>query len=170
VIALFVALGGGAYAISIGKGDVKSKHIAKNAVKSKHIKNAKGVKGADVADGSLTGADLAPGTIGAAVKAYARVAPDGTISQAEGITQTQVSRPNEGTYCFGIEANHIQVSGGWIDGSGSPVQTIFALGGGSNGAGAPTVSGLCGPAATFMVGTGTGASTPGDSSFWVMFF
>ena len=33
-LALFLALGGGAYAISLGKDDVKSRNIAKNAVKS----------------------------------------------------------------------------------------------------------------------------------------
>jgi hypothetical protein len=34
-LALFVALGGGAYALS--RGEVKSKHIARDAVKAKHI-------------------------------------------------------------------------------------------------------------------------------------
>jgi len=75
-IAVFIALGGGAYALS--RGEVKSKHIAGNAVKSKHIRNGHvrnpdlrggavtagkladgAVNSAKVADGSLTGADVA---------------------------------------------------------------------------------------------------------------
>lgn len=35
-IAVFIALGGGAYALS--RGEVKSKHIARDAVKAKHVK------------------------------------------------------------------------------------------------------------------------------------
>ena len=38
-LAVFIALGGSAYALSLGKGDVKSKHIAKNAVRSAHVKD-----------------------------------------------------------------------------------------------------------------------------------
>jgi hypothetical protein len=36
-VAVFIALGGGAYALT--KGEVKSKNIARNAVKSKHVKD-----------------------------------------------------------------------------------------------------------------------------------
>jgi len=54
-LAVFIALGGGAYALSLGKGDVKSKHIAKNAVRSKHVKNG-GLRLADISQGqSLLG-------------------------------------------------------------------------------------------------------------------
>jgi hypothetical protein len=52
LIAVFFALGGGAYAISLGKGDVKAKNIAKNAVRSKHIK-ADSATGADIDESTL---------------------------------------------------------------------------------------------------------------------
>ncbi len=72
VIALFVALGGGAYALSTNS--VKSRQIAKGAVKSSEIRDAK-VKQRDlggssvgsnqVADRTITGADLADASIAA---------------------------------------------------------------------------------------------------------
>ena len=54
VIALFVALGGSAYAIGLKKDSVKSKHIVDGQVKA-----------ADVADDDLTGADLQEATLDA---------------------------------------------------------------------------------------------------------
>jgi hypothetical protein len=58
VIALFIALGGGAYAaVALPKNSVGSKQIKKNAVTNAKIgKNA--VTGAKVKDGSLTGTDI----------------------------------------------------------------------------------------------------------------
>ena len=65
-VAMFIALGGSAWALS--RGEVKSRHIAKNAVKSKHVKGkavkpkhfAKGaVRTGAVLDGSLLAADFA---------------------------------------------------------------------------------------------------------------
>jgi hypothetical protein len=51
-VAVFIALGGGAYALS--RGEVKSRNIDSNAVKSRHVaKN--GIKGKDVAEKSLSG-------------------------------------------------------------------------------------------------------------------
>lgn len=61
-LALFLALGGGAYAISLGKNDVKSRHIDKGAVKSSDVaKNT--LKGADVKGDSLKGSDIVEGTL-----------------------------------------------------------------------------------------------------------
>ena len=51
-IALFIALGGGAYAISLGKGDVKSRHIQNGAVKSADVKDDT-LKGRDIIEASL---------------------------------------------------------------------------------------------------------------------
>lgn len=60
-LALFLALGGGAYAISLGKNDVKSRHISKGAVKSSDVaKNT--LRGADVKRDSLKGSDILEGT------------------------------------------------------------------------------------------------------------
>jgi hypothetical protein len=52
VVAVFIALGGGAYAVSLGKGDVKAKNIATNAVRSKHLK-ANTATGADIDESTL---------------------------------------------------------------------------------------------------------------------
>lgn len=69
-LALFVALGGTAYAADkIGSGDikkgaVKSRQIGDGKVQSKDIANKKGVKSVDVADGSLSGADIDESSLG----------------------------------------------------------------------------------------------------------
>jgi hypothetical protein len=62
-LALFVALGGSAYAIS--KNSVKSKHIEKGQVKSSDLKDD-GAKSKDVKDENLTGDDIADGSLGSA--------------------------------------------------------------------------------------------------------
>ena len=64
-LALFVALGGGAYAISVAKkNSVVSKSIKNGQVKTKDLaKNA--VNGAKVADNSLSGADVNESSLGA---------------------------------------------------------------------------------------------------------
>jgi hypothetical protein len=63
VIALFVGLGGGAYAVSVAeKNSVVSKSIKNGQVKMADLAS-NAVKGAKVADGSLTGADIAAGAI-----------------------------------------------------------------------------------------------------------
>ena len=60
-LALFLALGGGAYALSLGKNDVKSRHIAKGAVKSSDVAQNT-LKGADVKQDSLKGSDILEST------------------------------------------------------------------------------------------------------------
>jgi hypothetical protein len=60
-VALFVALSG--TAVALKANSVASRHIQEGAVKSVHIKDSKGVKGADVVDESLGGADLATNAI-----------------------------------------------------------------------------------------------------------
>lgn len=61
-LALFLALGGGAYAISLGKNDVKSRHIAKGAVKSSEVARNT-LRGADVKRDSLKGSHILEGTL-----------------------------------------------------------------------------------------------------------
>jgi hypothetical protein len=57
LVALFVALAGAAYAVTLPKNSVKAKQIAKNAVRSKEIKNDQ-VKGVDVRNGGLGRGDI----------------------------------------------------------------------------------------------------------------
>ena len=74
-LALFFSLAGGAYAVGIGKNDVKSKNIAPKAVKTSDLATgavtgeklaANAVTTGKVTDGNLLAADLAPGEISAA--------------------------------------------------------------------------------------------------------
>jgi len=59
-VALFVALGGGAYAAArIDSGDVEN-----NSLKSADLKNQKAVKGKDVKDDQLTGDDIDESSLG----------------------------------------------------------------------------------------------------------
>lgn len=68
LIALFVALGSGAYAASkIGTSDLKKNavttpKIAKNAVKSSKVENGK-LKGKDLEDGAIGGSKLGSGAV-----------------------------------------------------------------------------------------------------------
>lgn len=71
-LALVFSLAGGAYAVSLGKNDVKSRNIAPKAVKAGDLANAgvtnpklaaDAVTTGKVADGSLLAADLAAGQI-----------------------------------------------------------------------------------------------------------
>jgi hypothetical protein len=72
VVALFIALGGGAYALS--RDSVKSRHIAKGAVKgsdlraeavkAKHVRDA-AIGTGELADGAVTGDDLTGNSVGA---------------------------------------------------------------------------------------------------------
>jgi hypothetical protein len=57
-LAVFIALGGGAYAISLGKNSVRSKQIARDAVRSSEIKEG-AVGSAEIGDGQMTLDDLA---------------------------------------------------------------------------------------------------------------
>lgn len=165
LLALFIALGGSAYAVSnLGRGDVKSKHIARDAVKSKHVGPDK-LKGSDVKESSL-----------AIPTAYARVSPDGTIAQAKGLRQADVTKTGgAGGYCFDVEARHAQATAGFRDDAVGPVDTIFVLDdaladaafpGGSPG----IVDNGCAAADDFYVGAGTPPSSPNDTSFWIVFF
>lgn len=72
VIAVFLALGGTAFAVQLGKNTVGSKQLKKEAVSAAKIKadaitdakiKADAITGAKVLNGSLTGADLAAASI-----------------------------------------------------------------------------------------------------------
>jgi hypothetical protein len=63
IVAIFVALGAGAYAADLKKNSVKAKQIKDGAVATKDIK-AGAVTGAKLADGAITGAKVIDGSIG----------------------------------------------------------------------------------------------------------
>jgi hypothetical protein len=77
-VALFAALGGGAYAA----GEIGSKDIKPNAVKSKQIKDG-AVKNAELGNGAVSSDKLADGSVTAAKLAGNAIA-DGSIGTARG--------------------------------------------------------------------------------------
>ena len=165
VVALFVALGGSAYAISeLGRGDVKGRHIAPNAISSKHVGSNK-LNGGDIKESSL-----------AIPKAYARVSSNGSIARAKGIRQDDVTDlPSDGSYCFDVQARHAQATAGFRTDAPEPVDTIFildnALADAAQPGGLPGVTDLgCAPGDDFFVGSGEPPSNAADTSFWIVFF
>ncbi len=73
LVAIFIALGGTAFAASLARDSVRAKHIRAGAIRNAEIKDnavtgakvAPGTLGSsDVADGSLGGTDIADGTVG----------------------------------------------------------------------------------------------------------
>jgi hypothetical protein len=61
VLALFVALGGTAWALQANS--VTSRHIVDGTIRSVDVKDGAGVRGVDVVDASLTGAELASASL-----------------------------------------------------------------------------------------------------------
>lgn len=106
-IAVFLALGGGAYALTLPRNSVKSKHIGKGQVKRPDIgKNA--VTSVKVKRSSLLASDFKAGQLPAgppgAALGYAYVAANGTLDpnlSSANITQANVdNEPVDGTVCF----------------------------------------------------------------------
>jgi hypothetical protein len=62
-IAVFIALGGSAYAFQLGKNSVGSKQLRKNAVTTAKIK-AGAVTGAKIKQGTITGTQISASTLG----------------------------------------------------------------------------------------------------------
>ncbi len=90
VIALFVALGGGAYAITLGKNAVKTRNIANGAVKAKKIANSA------VTTPKLANSAVTPQK---AQVAYAKVSATGVKTNDEKVNS--ISRL-AGTFCFDL--------------------------------------------------------------------
>lgn len=61
-VAVFIAIGGGAYAAGLAKNSIKSRHIKNSAVKTVDLAPSS-VTSAKVADGSLLGKDFAAGAL-----------------------------------------------------------------------------------------------------------
>jgi hypothetical protein len=104
--ALFVALGGGAYA-ALGNNTIGSRQVKDGSIKSLDLKNRKGVKGIDVVDGSLTDKDIGD-------EAWAEVTPSGGVRKAHNISgddifkQTNVSA--DGVYCLVLPAQSVSAT------------------------------------------------------------
>lgn len=97
LLALFIALGGTAIALS--KNSVKSRHIAPKAVKRSDIKPG-AVNSVRVKNGSLKQKDLNSGV--PIAQAYAYIEADANVLEARslGITDANVTDEGGGHYCF----------------------------------------------------------------------
>jgi len=104
VIALFVALGSGAYAVKVklGKNVVKTKSIKNGAVTEPKIATG-AVSGGKLANGAVTPDKLSSSATGQAV-AFAQVLASGTVGpNTRGITNANITRTGSGTstvYCL----------------------------------------------------------------------
>jgi hypothetical protein len=115
VLALFIALGGSAYAFHLGKNSVGSKQLKKNAVKTAKIKN-EAVTGAKIKKGTLTGSQIDVSTLGtvpsatsatnatnadnAQPYAFAHVSAKGVLDSANSKNVGSVSSAGEFYDCF----------------------------------------------------------------------
>jgi hypothetical protein len=102
VLALFVALGGSAYAFHLGKNSVGSKQLKKNAVTTAKIKK-EAVTAAKVKKGTLTGAQINASTLGTVPSAQAA----SSLAPAEG--WHVVGAPGEPGFEPGWESRPIPV-------------------------------------------------------------
>jgi hypothetical protein len=149
IIALCLALGGSAMAITVklGKNDVKSKNIKKNAVTKKKIK-----------DGAVTDEKTKHGVL---PRGFASVLETGTL-QASGGVVVGVSRPSQGVYCFDLtEAVNAGVA--TLESSGSGIHHDIAA---STIANPPCVA----PFTDFRVDTHPPTGVHANDPFYLAFF
>lgn len=109
LIALFVALGGGAYA-TLGPGSVSTPDLRAGAVTTPKIRDGAvtsrkilrgSVRGLNIAKGTISERELKPSIFGSAV-AFAEVGPSGLVVEARprGIRDSNVGTVAPGVYCF----------------------------------------------------------------------
>ena len=121
-IALFLALGGSAYAVTAGKNTVKSKSIAKGAVKTTDIAN-KAVSGAKLKPGAVSASAIANGSIGATQLGKVVIRRgDGTIPEGNSGAARASCKPGEkvlggGGSVGAIDVNQFQSTPFSADGS-----------------------------------------------------
>jgi hypothetical protein len=156
-VALFVALGGGAYAaIKLPKNSVGTKQLKNGAVKTKKLANravtgkklANGaVTGAKVANNSLTGQQINAATLGTVPHAtsasqlagvtpatvpvaWARIGITGTVIAGSGISNSNVIEDGSGKFCFvglPFAFHSAQITVDFLNHSGIPAG-VFSLG------------------------------------------
>lgn len=91
--AVFIALGGGAYAVTLGRNSVGSRQIAKNAVGTSELKD-NGTKGRDIAESTLAQVPSAAHADAAASANSATTAQRATSADAAATAQTATSADN----------------------------------------------------------------------------
>jgi hypothetical protein len=135
-LALFVALGGTAWALEVNS--VRSRHIVDDTVRSVDLQDGKGVTGADVVADSLTSAEIASDGVGAE-----EIGPDaGGYSELSAAT-FNADIAEQGT-AFGIPNDAIQgfeVQDGALSGDGLDESTLTGVVRGRGDAACCTVRG-----------------------------
>jgi hypothetical protein len=108
-LALFLALGGISWAaFNLPNNSVGTRNLKRNAVTSPKVKNHS-LRKVDFRDGQLPAGARGPtgpsGPAGTA-SAYAKIHSDGTVNadHSKGITQSMVTHPDDGVYCFDVSA------------------------------------------------------------------
>jgi len=95
IVALFVALGGGAYAAKVAKNSVGTSQLKKKSVSTDKIKGL-AVTDLKLADGAVTESKLDDPTM--SIRAWARVTSAGALTASSGITA--ITKPATGRYCL----------------------------------------------------------------------
>lgn len=112
-LALFVALGGGAYAVtSVGSGDIKN-----NSVRSLDLKNRHGVKGVDVPRNGLGGREIDERSLNATRIVQAAGAHGSVCDPASSIDYTDCVRT---AFRLGQNATILAIATGGQETVGSP--------------------------------------------------
>jgi hypothetical protein len=127
VLAVFIAIGGGAYAAGIAKDSVKSKQIKAGAVKSAELAD-NAVTSTKVKDGSLHGNDFAAGELPAgpagadAANVYAYVGSAGNLIYGKGaVDAARTSGFPAGDYTITFDRDLTNCVGVANVGTGNPV-------------------------------------------------
>lgn len=135
-LAVFIALGGGAYAVSIGKNDVGPREIAKNAVRSSELRND-GARGKDVNEstfGQVPSAAVAERAASAQTADSASTADSATTAESAG----SASNAANAAKVNGLSVIKIDYRAA----DNSPTQTILDLGGLTLRASCPVPGGI----------------------------
>jgi len=154
LVALFVALGGSAYALS--RNSVKSKNIKNGAVTTKKIKN-KAVTAGKLAPGAVTPATISQSN-GVLPVGFAH--DDVTVTFKEG-NVIGATNPGQGVYCFNLSS---KVNGGeaTIDSDDSTLNALISA---STDAAAPCAA----PFTDFRVDTFQGSAHSKQAFFLTLY-
>ena len=173
-IALFIALGGGAYAATtLPAGSVGTKQIKKNAVVSSRVKDrsllARDFKAGQLPAGpqGLQGLQGMKGDTGPAGSAYAfaHVNEDGSLDDANSLNVTAKSKTKAGRYCLAVTAtprNAVATSDSNA-GEGGVFMAVDLT------PGAHITTGDCPAGTNVMITTYNTAGTLADHAFYVAF-
>jgi hypothetical protein len=172
-VAVFLALGGGAYAaVKLPRASVGSRQIQHNAVTSSKVKDhsllARDFRAGQLPAGPKgdTGAQGAPGTPGApgASLAFAHVNSDGSLIPGASSGISSATKTHTGEYCFVVRATPTSAvaSGDANEGGVVIAETNLTPG-------AEITSGFCPQGTNAIVLTFSTGGMPTDHAFFVVF-